>query len=59
MYTAFILIGILFIVAGYMGKREEKRRERFEDYTLDWFEREELRRKRERRKSRGPKNRRE
>lgn len=52
MYTAFILIGILFIVAGFMGKREERRQDNFNDWCYD-----NIQRSRKRNKRRGPRNR--
>ena len=35
MYTLLIIIGVCFIIAGFLGKKEQRRRNDFEDYT--WF----------------------
>lgn len=57
MYTFIIFAGLLLVVAGFMGRKEEKKRERFEDYMLDYVEEDMRWKKRYKNKTkRGPRN---
>lgn len=43
MATMLIVIGILCIIAGIQGKREEKRQHKFNEWTVEEFDRYERR----------------